>query len=131
MTKHTLFVCKSCHCSEELSEDQLRDGTRLLEQIQALSEDNIASSELEIQPVGCLWACHHGCVAAIASPEKPTFLFTKLPPDDSAQSLLEFAQHYIQRDKGTVPWKKIPEQLKSLIARIPSVLAPYSEEDEE
>lgn len=131
MAKHTLFVCKSCHCSEELSEDQLRDGTRLLEQLQALSEDKIASLELEIQPVGCLWACDHGCVAAIASPEKPTFLFTKLPSDNSAQPLLEFAQHYTQRNKGVVPWKKIPEQLKSFIACIPSVLVPYSEEDEE
>lgn len=131
MSKHTLFICKSCHCTDEdLSEAQIRDGTRLLEQLKALSEDQFAPLQLEIQPVGCLWACDQGCVAAISSPEKPTYLFTKLPPDNSAQALLDLAQRYIQHRKGAVPWKEIPEQLKTFLACIPSVLVPYSEAED-
>ncbi len=32
MPKHTLFVCQSCHSSEDRPKDQPADGARLLEQ---------------------------------------------------------------------------------------------------
>ncbi|MGG6269509.1 DUF1636 domain-containing protein [Leptolyngbya sp. AN03gr2] len=130
MSKHILFVCKSCHCSEEeLAEGQLSDGTRLLEQLQLLSHDQFAPSELEIQPVGCMWACHHGCVAAITSPDKPTYLITKLPPDDTAAALLEAIQLYMQHRKGAISWEKVPESIKpTVFARIPSMQSPHLED---
>ncbi|MBC1224512.1 DUF1636 family protein [Nostoc sp. UCD121] len=125
MTKHTLFVCKSCHrSSAELAENQRCDGSILLDKITALSLEKFAIEELEIQPVGCLWACSRGCVVAISSPEKPTYLLVDLPPDaENASALLEFTQMYIDNRKGAFIWEKLPKELESAIfASIPSLL---------
>jgi predicted metal-binding protein len=125
MTKHTLFVCKSCHrSSEKLAENQRCDGSILLDKITTLSSEKFAAEELEIQPVGCLWACSRGCAVAVSSPEKPTYLLVDLPPDaENASALLEFAQMYIDNRKGAFMWEKLPKELESAIfASIPSVL---------
>lgn len=126
MTKHTLFVCKSCHrSSAELAENQRCDGSILLDKITTLSVQQMPSEELEIQPVGCLWACSRGCVVAISSPEKPTYLLVDLPPDEeNASALLEFTQMYISNRKGAFIWEKLPKQLEDAIfASIPSVIS--------
>ncbi|MBD2165574.1 DUF1636 family protein [Calothrix membranacea FACHB-236] len=124
MNKHTLYVCKSCHrSSEELAENQRCDGSILLDAIAALSSE-FTTEELEIQPVGCLWACSRGCVVAVSSPEKPTYLLVDLLPNaENASALLEFTQMYINNRKGAFMWEKLPKVLESAIfASIPSVL---------
>lgn len=126
MTKHTLFVCKSCHrSSEELAENQRCDGSILLDKITTLYFQQFPSEKLEIQPVGCLWACSRGCVVAISSPEKPSYLLVDLPPDaENASALLEFTQMYISNRQGAFIWEKLPKQLESAIfASIPSVIS--------
>jgi predicted metal-binding protein len=126
MTKHTLFVCKSCRrSSEELSENQPCEGSILLDKITTLSSEKYAV-ELEIQPVGCLWACNRGCAVAVSNPDKPTYLLVDLPPDEeNASALLEFLQMYISHRKGAVNWDTLPKQLESaILACIPSVLSP-------
>lgn len=125
MTKHTLFVCKSCHrSSAELADNQIYDGSILLDKITSLRNREFATTELEIQPVGCLWACNRGCVAAVSSPEKPTYLLVDLPPDrENALALLKFTQMYINNHQGVFIWEKLPKELESAIfARIPSLL---------
>jgi len=121
MPKHILFVCKSCHRgSEELPKGQLADGTILLDKINDLCTNNFSSDELEIQPVGCLWACSHGCVVSVSSQDKPTYLFVNLPPEESAAALTEFLQLYIKSRRGNIAWEKFPELLHSAIfAQIP------------
>lgn len=54
MPKHTFFVCRSCHHSEERPSNQPADGARLLEQINTLSTDQSQSDDFVIQPVNCL-----------------------------------------------------------------------------
>ncbi|BDA71302.1 hypothetical protein CAL7716_054680 [Calothrix sp. PCC 7716] len=128
MTVHTLFVCKSCHRSEEeLAEGQLSDGSRLVEQLNALSEttcnEQLQSEALKIEPVECLWACSRGCVVAVSSPEKPTYLFADIVPEENANTaLLDFLKLYINSRKGVIAWKKFPEILQpAIVATIPSV----------
>ncbi|MEP6516840.1 DUF1636 domain-containing protein [Microcoleus vaginatus FACHB-2002] len=88
-----------------------------------LGAEQFPDNEVEIQPVGCLWACNHGCVVSVASLDKPTYLFVNLTPRESAAALLDFMQLYIKSDKGTVVWKQLPELLQSAIfAQIPPVL---------
>jgi predicted metal-binding protein len=77
---------------------------------------------VEIKSVGCLWACSHGCVVSVASPDKPTYLFTNLPAHEAATALLQFGKLYLDSSTGDIPWKQIPEVLQSAgIAKIPSV----------
>jgi predicted metal-binding protein len=127
MTKHTLFVCKSCHRSpEELAENQRCDGSIFVDEITPLVAEKFAAEVLEIQSVGCLWACSRGCVVAISNPDKPTYLLVDLPPDaENASALLEFTQMYISNRKGAFIWDELPKQLESaILACIPSVLSP-------
>ncbi|MEG3846913.1 DUF1636 family protein [Microcoleus sp. herbarium19] len=123
MPKHTLFICKSCHrSSEKRLENQPCDGTILLDKFNSLCAEQFPDNEVEIQPVGCLWACNHGCVVSVASPDKPTYLFVNLTPGESAAALLDFMQLYIKSAKVTVVWKQIPELLQSaILAQIPPV----------
>lgn len=125
MPKHTIFVCKSCHISsEERPGNPPFDGDILLNKLNNLCAEKILSEELEIKPVGCLWACSQGCVVAVSSDEKPTYLFVNLTPEESASALIEFMQLYIKSRKGNVVWEKLPQVLQSAIfAQIPPVEA--------
>ena len=124
-TKPTLFVCKSCvHSSEDRAKNQPADGTILLNNLNKLCDEKLASEELEIKPVGCLWACSQGCVVSVSSPDKPTYLFVNLPKEESPAVLLKFMQLYIKNRKGNIPWKKFPKLLQSAIfASIPPAVA--------
>ena len=121
MPKHTVFVCKSCHrASEKRPENPPFDGTNLLDQLNTLCTEKFPDNEVEIQPVGCLWACDRGCVVSVASVDKPTYLFVNLTPEESALPLMEFLQLYFDSKKGNIPWKKLPEHLQSgIFAQIP------------
>jgi predicted metal-binding protein len=123
MPKHILFVCKSCHrSSEELAKNQPSDGSILLDKINSLCSTN-SSEQLEIKPVECLWACSQGCVVSVSSPNKPTYLFVNLAPQESPTALLEFMRLYIRSRKGNVAWEKFPKLLQSAtFAKIPTVV---------
>lgn len=123
MSKHTLFVCKSCHCSsEERSNDQSADGTRLLEQLNTLASEQFQSEDFVIQPVACLWTCGQPCAVAFSAPHKPAYLFTNLRADEVVFALLQFGRLYLSRKTGNVPWEQFPEALRSVgVAKIPIV----------
>ena len=125
ITKPTLFVCKSCvHSSEKRAKNQPADGTILLDNLNRLCDEKLASEELEIKPVECLWACGQGCVVSVSSSDKPTYLFVNLAKEESPAALLKFMQLYIKNRKGNVAWKKLPKLLQSAIfASIPPVVA--------
>lgn|GEM_PF-645961 len=130
MSKHKLLVCKSCHrSSEELADGQIADGSILLEQLNTLSKtgcnEQLQSELLEIEPVECLWACSRGCVVAVNSAKKPTYLFADISPEENAiTALLDFMKLYIKSSKGVIAWKNFPEILQpAIVAVIPSVTA--------
>jgi predicted metal-binding protein len=130
MAKSILFVCKSCNMTEQDTDENPSDGTILLNQLLTLHQQSPQQAELEIQPVGCLWACSHACVVALQCANKCTYLFTQLSPSEGAKALIQFSKLYIDSEYGNVPWKQIPEALKSeTIARIP--LAGQMIEDED
>jgi predicted metal-binding protein len=68
-----------CHrSSEERPKNPPFDGDILLDKLNSLYTEKFSYNEVEIQPVGCLWACSQGCVIAVSSDEKPTYLFVNL-----------------------------------------------------
>lgn len=123
MRKHTLFVCQSC--SLETGKDQPKeniDGNALLNQLLNLYKNWPRQTEMQIQPVGCLCICDRPCAVAIASLEKPTFLFVDLPPTEVAPALLQLCELYLDSEDGYVPRFKLPEILQpARLARIPPV----------
>jgi len=123
MPKHVLFICKSCQLATPEKQDKGQsDGNKLLNQLLALHQDWSRKSDLEIQAVECLWACSHPCVVAFSTTQKFAYLFTDLPPSDSAVALLQFGEYYLDSDDGNVLLSKFPEVIKSAeLARIPPV----------
>jgi len=116
MSNPTLLVCQSCNdaAHKRMKPSQ---GVQLLEQLNALQPQD---SPITIQPVDCLWMCNRACVVAISAAHQPTYLFTDLPPTQSAEALLHFGKHYHDSNDGDVPWKQFPEVLQSgSIAKIP------------
>jgi predicted metal-binding protein len=76
---------------------------------------------MRIEPVGCLCICDRPCAVAIAHPDKPTFLFADLPPEDIADDLLKMCELYIDSEDGFVGRYLLSDRLQSSrIARIPS-----------
>lgn len=123
MTKHILFVCKSCNAVSELKQDEKQpDGSALLARLLALHQNWSRQSELEIRAVGCLWTCSHPCAVAVSGTNKSTYLFTDLPLAESANALFEFGELYLDSNSGDVPWKKFPQVLQSCgVAKIPPI----------
>lgn len=125
MSKHVLFVCKSCqYPTTQKQEKGLSDGTHLLNQLLALYQDSSRQSELKIQALDCLWACDRPCVVALSGTNKLTYLFTDLPLSETAAALLEFGELYLDSNDGNIPYSKFPEAFKSKeggFARIPPV----------
>ena len=61
------------------------------------------------------------CVVAISAANHPTYLFTNLPPTESAKALLQFAELYRQHNGDSIRYRELPEALKSgSVAKIPS-----------
>lgn len=126
MSKHVLFVCKSCQIkpdqdAAEASSKTDREGTQLLNQLKALYQNWAHQTNLEIREVGCLWTCDQPCAVAFANPHKATYLFTHVLSSE-ARALLHFGELYLDSKDGSIPWKQLPEVLQSAeIARIPQV----------
>jgi predicted metal-binding protein len=122
MSKHILFICKSCNSthSEEVDYEKA-EGALLLKEVTTLQQEQAHSNQLEIQSVGCLWMCDYPCAAAFSATDKATYLFTKVPAS-AASALLEFGELYLNSKSGDIPWKQCPETLQSAsIAKIPPV----------
>lgn len=72
--------------------------------------------------------CSQACVAAVSAADCPTYLFTDLPADESAEALLQFAELYHQHQGKSIPYRQLPETLKSgKIAKIPPVVKTKSQ----
>lgn len=134
MPKSTLFICRSCHGSEQRPPEQPADGAALCDRIQILHQTWLRQSELEIRSVDCLWTCDHPCSIALTAESKPTYALAKvLVKDDNygeiAAAVLQLSERYLDSKSGTIPWKQFPEVLKTeFIACIPSSNSSDSDE---
>jgi predicted metal-binding protein len=121
MSKHVLFVCKSCNSthSEETNYEK-SEGATLLNQVKTLHQEHSYSDELDIQVVSCVRTFERPCAVAFSAADKATYLFTKIL-STAAAALLQFGQLYLTSKDGNIPWKQFPEVLQSAeVAKIPS-----------
>lgn len=116
----TLYVCTTCRAGEELSEDDVRPGTHLLNALQAEG----APEGVSIVPVKCLSACSNGSAVALSEPGKWTYVYGRMTIDD-ASDILDGAAAYAATPDGLVPWRERPVQFrKQSLARIPPFQMP-------
>lgn len=95
MSKHTIFVCRSCAFSPQ-QKDYLgqKGGKHLSNQLEESQANWQYKDEFIIQEVSCLSACNRPCAVAFAAPNKTTLMFGDLPPITSPSSILRFAEQY-------------------------------------
>lgn len=121
MTKHALFVCKSCLFS--LTEREYmgqRGGFHLLNHLTNHYQSWALKSEFIIQETQCLSACNRPCVIAFSAFNKTTLMFGDLPPLDSAIDILQLGEKYYASSDGIIARQARPDVLKKgILARIP------------
>ncbi len=121
MTKHALFVCKSCNFSPT-QRDYMGElgGMYLFKQLSKLSENWSLKSDFVIEELDCLSACKRPCAIALTATNKTSLMFGDLPPLESAEAILQLCEQYYASNNGIVPRQERPEILqKGILARIP------------
>lgn len=123
MSKHVLFVCKTCATIWKDGKPQGKSGGQeLIENISELHQNWELRDEFPIQEIQCMSACSHSCTVSFAAAGKHTYLFGDLPAQNSAAAVLECAAKYYSNPDGLLPWSERPEPLKKgIIARIPPI----------
>ncbi len=121
MSKHTIFVCRSCAFSPQ-QKDYLgqRGGKHLSDRLKESQANWQYKDEFIIQEVSCLSACNRPCAVAFAAHNKSTLMFCDLPPMTSPSSILRFAEQYFASNDGLIKRQDRPAILqKGILARIP------------
>ncbi len=121
MTKHALYVCKSCAFSltqrDYLGE---RGGKYLFDRVSDLAEDWALKSDFAVEELVCLSACKRPCAIALTGANKTSLMFGDLSPLDSAAAILQLCEQYYASIDGIISRNERPEIFqKSILARIP------------
>ena len=99
----TFYICRSCVWSESARErDGKRQGTFLLDAVQALIEDGPLPETLSLRGVYCLNGCKSPCNVGFRAAGKHHVRFSHLTPDD-APDVLAYARAYQASATGEVP----------------------------
>ncbi|MFT8731538.1 MAG: DUF1636 domain-containing protein [Acetobacter fabarum] len=124
-----LHVCVTCRRGGPAMD--CPPGEQLLERLQVLLDaEHLAgvAPSATLRPVACLAACDRGCTAAIAMPERWTWLLGHLGPE-KAEDILAYARLYAASAKGTVMPSRRPATLADMVlGRVPATL--YNEQEE-
>ncbi|MEP0960247.1 MAG: DUF1636 domain-containing protein [Roseobacter sp.] len=112
-----LIVCTQCKRGTEVTEDGERPGTRLFEELSALS----MPEGVELKSAECLQNCDSGCSVALrGGAAKWTYVYGNLHEASHLDVLIEGAKLYHETTDGLIPWRSRPEHFKrNCIARIP------------
>jgi predicted metal-binding protein len=125
MASAILFICRSCHGSEQRPSDQPTDGAALCDHLMSLHSNWGRKAELEVRGVNCLWTCDHPCSMALTAESKATYALAKVmiregELDAVANAALQLGERYLDCQSSPIPWKQIPELLQTdFVACIP------------
>jgi predicted metal-binding protein len=114
----TIFVCTTCQRSDIIREaNAQRSGEALLALLQA------EQPAFHVEPVSCMNNCLNGCTIGFGAPEKWTYVFGDVVPDQHLADILAIAAFHEASETGEVPWSKRPEALKrKTVSRTPPLL---------
>ncbi len=121
MTKHALYVCKSCSFSltqrDYLGE---RGGKHLFNQLVELHQNWLLKADFALEELVCLSACKRPCAIALTGAGKMSLMFGDLPPLNSADAILKLCEQYHASTDGIIQRQQRPEILQQgILARIP------------
>lgn len=132
--KTELLVCTTCRPA-----DAPRDGRAAGQSLFDLLEEALAfvataaqepPAGAQLRGIACLGACSRGCVVALQSTRKASYVFGNLAPEaDCVQAVMAIARQHSADAEGLLVWGQRPERLrKGLIARLPAPAGPPDSE---
>ncbi len=114
----TLHVCITCRAGQP--EGEAVPGARLLD---ALTRAGVPDG-VRIRPVECLSACANGAAIALSGPDRWTYVYGQMAPED-APDIIAGAAAYAMTPDGIVPWReRVAIFRKRSLARIPPIGQP-------
>ena len=118
----TFYICRSCVWSESARErDGKRQGTFLLDAVQALIEAEPLPAALRLRAVYCLNGCKSPCNVGFRAAGKHHVRFSHLTPENAAD-VLAYARAYRASADGDVPEHETPEAMRGkMTVRTPPV----------
>ena len=118
----TFYVCRSCVWSEAARErDGKRQGTFLLEAVQALIEAEPLPAALKLRAVYCLNGCKSPCNVGFRAAGKHHVRFSHLTPENAAD-VLAYARAYRASTDGDVREEETPQAMRGkMTVRTPPV----------
>ncbi|EHL95506.1 hypothetical protein HMPREF9946_05193 [Acetobacteraceae bacterium AT-5844] len=120
VSKPELLVCITCRQGRELVPGEACAGEALHGALEARLA-GMAEPPVRLRAVKCFAACQRGCVAAITTPGKWTYLLGGLEAG-LAEDLLAYGATYAGSASGAVLPSRRPESLRAaVIGRIPSL----------
>ena len=111
----------TCRDGREADQDS-RGGTRLAQCILARWEAQ-GSSEFRFRGVECTSQCKRPCIVSLSAPQRFTYVFGDLDPEDPdhVEALFELAALYNDAPEGFLERAERPKPLRaSILARLPS-----------
>ena len=117
---HRISVCISCRQKGT----NRRPGKALILGLrQALAEEGEQLPEnFEVGGVACMAGCDTPCTVAYHGPQKATYLFGDIAPDEDLADLVNFAKDYALLKDGWCSSVDRPGKLrKSTLARVPAL----------
>lgn len=113
-----ILVCVLCRWNDA-PRDAPRAGRALFEAVQTASLGS--EHEFPVRAVECMSGCKRACAIAIQAPDKFTYFFGDVMPDErSAQQAIECAMLHQRSADGFVSRDVRPERFREgILARIP------------
>ncbi len=104
-------ICETCKRENWADGDMsFTDGERLIELIAEIKEEY---PNIRTRTHPCLMGCSHGCNVTIQADDKMCYTLGKFEPNTvSAKAILDYAQLNHGSDKGVIPYRSWPEDIK-------------------
>ena len=115
----TITVCETCKRSNWNAEiDNKTDGEVLAGLIESMSDE---APNINIRRHACLMGCDFACNVAIQSEDKLNYVLGNFSPSiENAKGIIEYATLHNASDKGQVPFRDWPKEIKGHFrARLP------------
>jgi predicted metal-binding protein len=115
----TITVCETCKRTNWNAEiDNKTDGEVLADLIESMSDE---APNINIRRHACLMGCDFACNVAIQSENKLNYVLGNFSPNiESAQGIIEYAKLHDASEKGQVPFRDWPQEIKGHFrARLP------------
>jgi predicted metal-binding protein len=119
---HVLYICTGCNYSKTPDESKSRRGGNVLFAAVMDEIQRRGGAPVHVEPVACLSVCKDSCALALTAPDKYTYTFGWVAPDEaSAVDILDMSALYAASPTGHIDRPDRPRATRRLISKVPPI----------